>query len=86
MLQVLQRELIYIWYYFDVQFRQIAFYWIFGMAIGSFVSVFAKDRIHGMFSAMQGKKLGVLGVIPASIMHVWNNSDCRIIFRKRHAS
>lgn len=70
MLQVLQRELIYIWYYFDVQFRQIASYWIFGMAVGSFVSVFAKERIHGMFSAMQGKKLGVLGVIPASILGI----------------
>lgn len=70
MMQVLQRELIYIWYYFDVQFRQIASYWIFGMAVGSFVSVFAKDRIHETFSAMQGKKMGVLGVIPGSILGI----------------
>lgn len=70
MLHMLQRELIYIWYYFDVQLRQIFFYWFLGMAVGSFVSVFAKDRIHRLFSAMQGKKLGVLGIIPASVLGI----------------
>lgn len=31
------------------------------MAIGSLVSVFAKDRIHGAFVKLQGKKLGLFG-------------------------
>ena len=67
---VLQRELIYIWYYFDIQFRQIFWYWIIGMIIGSFVSVFAKDRIHGIFAGMQEKKWGLLGILPACILGI----------------
>ena len=67
---VLHREFVYIWYYFDVQFRQIFWYWVLGMAIGSLISVFAKDKIHGAFSKMQGKKLGLLGIIPACILGI----------------
>ena len=53
---VLRREIIYIWYYFEIQFRQIFWYWILGMLIGSFISVFAKDKIHGIFAGMRDKK------------------------------
>ena len=70
MIELLKRESIYIWYYFDVQLRQIAAYWILGMAVGSFVSVFAKERIHQLFASMQGRRLGVLGVIPASVLGI----------------
>lgn len=69
-LTVLRREFIYIWYYFDIQLRQIFWYWIIGMAIGSLVSVFAKDKIHGLFAGMQKKKWGVLGVIPACLLGI----------------
>ena len=67
---LLQREFIYVRYYFEIQFRQIFWYWVIGMAIGSFISVFAKDRIHGIFAKMQGKKLGVAGIIPACILGI----------------
>lgn len=67
---VLQREFIYIWYYFELQFRQIFRYWMIGMAIGSLVSVFAKDKIHGLFAGMQKKKWGVLGIIPACLLGI----------------
>ena len=67
---ILRRELIYIWYYFDIQFRQIFWYWVVGMAIGSLVSVFAKDRIHGLFAGMQKKKWGVLGIVPACLLGI----------------
>lgn len=70
MIDILQREFVYIWYYFEVQLRQIFFYWILGMLIGSAVSVFGKERIHRLFAAMQEKRLGVLGVIPASILGI----------------
>ena len=40
------------------------------MAIGSLVSVFAKDRIHGLFARMQDKKLGLLGIIPACLLGI----------------
>jgi len=70
MIEILKREFIYLWYYFEIQFQQIAGYWISGMVLGSFISVFGKEKIHGMFAAMQGKKMGVLGVIPASLIGI----------------
>ena len=69
-LAVLKREMIYIWYYFEIQFRQICRYWILGMLIGSFISVFAKDRIHGIFAGMKDKKWGLFGIIPACILGI----------------
>ena len=69
-LNVLKREFIYIWYYFDIQFRQICLYWILGMLIGSFISVFAKDRIHAAFAGMRDKKLGLAGIIPACLLGI----------------
>ena len=67
---VLRRECIYIWYYFEIQFRQICWYWILGMLIGSFVSVFAKSRIHGIFAGMKDKKWGLFGIIPACLLGI----------------
>ena len=69
-LEVIQREFIYVWYYFNVQLRQIALYYALGIVIGSVISVFVKDNIHGLFRSMGDKKLGVLGVIPASILGI----------------
>ncbi|MBS5429692.1 MAG: permease [Lachnospiraceae bacterium] len=34
MLDILQREFVYIWYYFDVQLRQIIGYWVLGILLG----------------------------------------------------
>ena len=68
--EILRRELIYIWYYFETQLRQIFVYWTLGMVIGSLISVFAKDRIHGLFSNMKDRKWGVLGIIPACILGI----------------
>jgi uncharacterized membrane protein YraQ (UPF0718 family) len=70
MTEILTREFIYFWYYFDIQFRQIAGYWILGMILGSVISVFGKEKIHSLFNALQGKKLGVLGVVPASLIGI----------------
>ena len=68
--QVLRREFVYVWYYFLLQLRQIAGYWILGMVVGSLVSVFAKDTIHGAFDRIRDKKWGLWGVIPASLLGV----------------
>ncbi len=70
MLEVIRREFVYLSYYFLVQLRQIAFYWILGMVIGSAVSVFAKDAIHSCFDSLRDKNWGVWGVIPASLLGV----------------
>ena len=70
LISVLRRELIYIWYYFEIQLRQIFWYWILGMLIGSFISVFAKDKIHGIFAGMKDKKWGLFGIIPACLLGI----------------
>ena len=70
MADVIQRELIYLWFYFSVQFEQIFKYWVLGMALGSAVSVFGKDKIHAMFASLRNKKLGALGLVPASLLGI----------------
>ena len=67
---VFRKELIYLWYYFEVQFRQIFWYWILGMLIGSLISVFAKDKIHSVFAGMKDKKWGLLGIVPACLLGI----------------
>ena len=62
--------MIYIWYYFTVQFEQIFWYWVIGMAIGSLVSVFAKDKINQTFVKINDTKLGTLGIIPACLFGI----------------
>lgn len=69
-MEILQREFIYIWYYFCVQFQQIFRYWILGMVIGSVIAVFVKDKIHKLFDGMRDKKLGLFGIIPACILGI----------------
>lgn len=67
---VLRREAIYLWYYFSVQLEQLFPYWVLGMALGSAVSIFLKDRIHDTFRRLGEKKLGVLGIIAASVLGI----------------
>ena len=51
-LSILQREFVYIWYYFDLQLRQIFWYWVIGMAIGSLmVNVFGGNEAWGILMA-----------------------------------
>ncbi|MBR2562315.1 MAG: permease [Eubacterium sp.] len=70
LLQTIRREGIYLWYYFEIQFRQIFWYWVSGMLIGSAISVFVKDRIHGFLYRMEEKKWGVFGIIPACVLGI----------------
>lgn len=70
MLEVVHREAVYLWYYFDIQFRQIFWYWLLGMLLGSAVSVFLKDRIHGTFRKLGEKRLGVFGIVIASALGI----------------
>ncbi len=69
-MEILRREFVYIWYYFNVQLQQIFRYWIFGMAAGSVISVFAKEKIHKLFDGMRDKKLGLFGIVPACILGI----------------
>ena len=67
MIEIIQREAVYLWYCFDLQLRQILPYYVLGIVLGSVISVFVKDHIHGLFHRMGGAKLGVPGIVPASI-------------------
>lgn len=69
-MEILQREVIYLWYYFDVQLRQIFWYWVLGMVVGSAVSVFLKKQIHDTMRSLGQKKLGALGVCISSVLGI----------------
>ena len=68
-MEILRREFIYLWYYFTVQFEQIFAYWIWGMAIGSLVSVFGKEKIHRLFAGMD-RQWDLFGIIPACLLGI----------------
>ena len=70
MAEILKRELVYFWYYFSIQFNQIFRYWLFGMALGSLISVFGKEKIHALFVKMRNTEMGILGIIPASLLGI----------------
>lgn len=70
MAETLHREFVYLWYYFELQLGQIFPYWVLGMVLGSAVSVFLKERIHGTFRALGERKLGVLGIFAASMLGI----------------
>ena len=66
----IQREAVYLWYYLVIQIRQIAPYWALGIVLGSAVSVFGKKYIHGAVARIGQRKMGWLGVIPASLLGI----------------
>lgn len=69
-MDILHREAVYLWYYFSLQLEQLFPYWVMGMLIGSGVSVFLKDRLHGLFRSLGNKNLGVLGIPVASALGI----------------
>jgi uncharacterized membrane protein YraQ (UPF0718 family) len=66
----LRQELVYFWYYFSIQAEQIVWYWVLGMALGSLVSVFGKEKIHVLFVKMRNTRMGAFGVVPASLLGI----------------
>ena len=70
MLDWIEREVIYLWYYLDIQLRQILPYWALGILLGSAVSVFGKRWIHGAFAGVGRGRWGWLGVVPASLLGI----------------
>lgn len=70
MIEAIRREGIYLWYYFSIQFEQIFWYWVLGILIGSFISVFGKARIHSLMDTVNRKNLGIAGLIPASAIGI----------------
>ena len=48
----------------------IARFWIFGMILGSLISVFGKEKLHSLLTAMRNKNLGIAGIIPAAFIGI----------------
>ena len=40
------------------------------MILGSAISVFGKEKIHGLFVKMRNAKLGAFGIVPASLLGI----------------
>ena len=70
MREMIKTEIVFFWYYFSRQFSQIFGYWVLGMLIGSFISVFFKDRIHGVMRNMKGNGSSIVGMICASLLGI----------------
>ena len=70
MLETIYREFIYLWYYFDLQLRQIFGYWAAGIVIGSCISVFAKNWIHTAAEWVGKRVPGIIGLIFASALGI----------------
>jgi len=70
MTELIHREAVYLSYYLGIQIRQIAPYWIAGIVIGSCVSVFAKKKIQDFFLFLREKRIGIFGIIPASLLGI----------------
>jgi uncharacterized membrane protein YraQ (UPF0718 family) len=68
MAEIIHREYIYLSFYLQILLYQIVPYWIFGVVIGSIISVFGKEKINRLVDGLRTKKLGILGIIPASIL------------------
>lgn len=70
MKEIIYREAVYLWYYFDLQFRQIFWYWVLGMIIGSAISVFAKNYIHKAAEFLGKRIPGIVGLVFASLLGI----------------
>lgn len=70
MLEYLSGQITYFLFYFSIQLEQILPYWILGTLLGSIIAVFGKEKIHALFSALQNRRLGIFGLIPASLIGI----------------
>lgn len=69
-IEIIQREAVYLWFYLDVQIREIFWFWVFGIVLGSCVSVFFKNSIHRWAERIAGKVPGIISIIAASALGI----------------
>lgn len=70
MIDTIQREVTYLWYFITLQLEQIAPYWAAGILLGSAISVFGKEWLAGLMADLQGHGKGVLGLMAASALGI----------------
>lgn len=88
--EAVHREAVYLWYYFDIQLRQIFWYWVLGMLLGSAVSVFIKEDTHNTLRALGGTAAGPVGHFcrqrsghRLAAVHVWHHPHRRLLLPQR---
>ena len=70
MIDILYREFVYISYYFEIQLRQILLWYLFGIIVGSAISVFMKDRILRAMENVGKRTDGIISIILASLLGI----------------
>ena len=70
MLDILYREFVYISYYFEIQLRQILGWYLFGIAVGSVISVFMKDGILRAMERVRKHTDSILSIVLSSLLGI----------------
>lgn len=70
MSEILYREFVYLAYYFEIQFTQIAGYYLFGIVTGSLISVFLKKRILSAMKTVGRYSDGFLALVLSSALGI----------------
>ncbi len=68
MWDLIEREAIYLYYYLDIQVRQLFWFYVLGTLLGSAISVFGKDRLKRLLTAQVGVSMGFIGLILAACL------------------
>lgn len=70
MSEILRREFVYLSYYFELQFMQIAGYYLFGIVVGSVISVFLKKWILKAVELSGQHSQGIIALAAASVLGI----------------
>lgn len=68
MWDLIEREVIYLYYYLDIQVRQLFWFYVLGTLLGSAISVFGKDKLKRLLTAQVGVSMGLIGLILAACL------------------
>ncbi len=70
MLDIIYREFVYISYYFEIQLRQILGWYVFGIIVGSVISVFMKGSILRAMEKIGNHTDNLLSIVLASLLGI----------------
>lgn len=70
MLDILCHEFVYISYYFEIQLKQILSWYIFGIIVGSVISVFMKGKILRAMESVGKRTDGLFSIVLASLLGI----------------
>lgn len=70
MIDILYREFVYISYYFEIQLRQILIWYLFGIIVGSVISVFMKGSIIRAMEKIGNHTDNLLSIVLASLLGI----------------